>query len=101
MRKNIREFNAAKENANAKIAELAEKQELEQKILLFGDFYGQVATCAKSGLCDRKIACSIFGGKAVAFGHNFYGVFEKWKSDWGESFIDGTYAYFSSPRCKT
>jgi hypothetical protein len=89
------ELDAAGTAASKKITELVKARNFEAQVMLLADFFGQVTTCVENNVCNKKVACSLFAGPAIALRNNFFDLFATWRQQWGEDFIAPSYDYFT------
>ena len=88
------DFDKILEQGNDAISKAVTDRELDPNVRLLADFYGQVATCMKNGLCDVQTACAAFRQGTKELRNNFYGLFCRWQKVWKTNLIEPTYLYF-------
>ena len=81
-----------------KIMELVQAKGYERDVLILADFFSQVATCVRGGLCDLPTACAVFSDSVIRHRNNYFRLFELWQNLWGQNFIEAPYEYFRK-RC--
>jgi hypothetical protein len=80
------------------ITELVIKNKFEGHVIILADFFGQLATCVQSGVCDLETACAVFKSRVAAHWNNYHNLFQRW-GPWGQILMKPTFEFFDK-RCK-
>ena len=75
------------------------EKELARSVWILADFFEQVTTCVRGGLCDQDTACASFKSDVIAVRNTYYHLFKLWKAAWGEDLIEKSYDFFYN-NCK-